>query len=440
MIHQIKHTNYPLAKACAICLALLWPNLDAFAQDGADSPEAAPSQEQTETAPAEDAAPAEGGAPAAQAESTDGTQGGENDGSLRSFDSKTLVAYKAYLQAAERYNKELSSYRIDLRHAMMTEYQNRLSSVDSNYAERIATLRTEEASMREDVIERMEHFLRRYGETHPNAADILYRLAKLHYEKADDAYLSSTDGSMEYPDFSITLDYIRRLQTNFPQYEQMDGVLYLKGYCLSQMGKEEEARDTFMTLSNAYPDSSRRAEVLTRIGEYYFSKSQDAILGLGGEIMWDEALKYYTEAVEIGQDSSVYDRALYRKAWTEYYTEDYDSMIKDFIALVGYADNVSNGSALRSEAIDFMAAALAEEDWDLSDNVAVDPDFGMKRFRKYLNSGAPFESEVMRKFADTLMEQTRYEHAAEAYEEYINRGTCSPDLPEVIRIYVAALN
>ena len=428
MIHEINNKKYHFARLC-LAFAMLWPSFEAYAQDEV------PAEEAEEAAPAEEAAAETASAEPSAVEG----EGEGSTGSLRTIDPKTLEAYQAYRKAAERYKAEINTYRLDLRRALMTDYQNRLSSVDNAYAEKIALLRTEEAAMREDVIERMENFLKRYGETHPNAGDILYRLARLHYEKADDIYLSS-DGAMEYPDFTIALDYIARLQKNFPQYPQMDGVLYLKGYCLSQMGRQDEARDAFLTLSNAYPDSPRRAEVLTRIGEYYFSKSQDAILGLGGEIMWNEALKYYTEAVSLGPETSVYDRALYRKAWTEYYTEDYDSMIKDFIDLVGYADNVANGSALRSEAIDFMAAALAEEDWDLSDNVAVDPDFGMKRFNKYLNSGAPFESEVLRKFADTLMEQTRYEHAAEAYEEYINRGTCAPDLPEVIRIYVAALN
>ena len=359
---------------------------------------------------------------------------------MQSVDEETLKAYRSYKAAVERYKQEINNYRIDLRRSLMTDYQNRLSSVDNAYAQKISQLRSEEALMRDNVIERMEAFLKRYGETHEKSADILYRLARLHYERADEQYLSDNTGTMEHPDFTITLSYLDKLQTNFPKYEQMDGVLYLRGYCQSQMGQTDASRDTFMTLVSAYPDSPRRAEVLTRIGEYYFSKSQDAILGLGGEILWSEALKYYTEAVDIGQDTSVYDRALYRKAWTEYYTEDYDGMLRDFIALVGYADNVANGSALRNEAIDFMAAALAEEDWDLSDDVSIDPDFGMKRFNKYLNSGEPFEAEVLRKFADTLMEQTRYEHAAEAYEAYINRGTCAEDLPEVIRVYVAALN
>lgn len=354
-------------------------------------------------------------------------------------DEDTREAYKSYKRAAERYKKETNSYRIDLRHTIMTDYQAKLSSVDAKYAERISSLRAEESLLRNDVIERMEAFLMRYGETHPNSADILFRLARLYYEKSDEEYLADMSGKMEYPDFTPTLTWLDTLQKNFPNYNQMDGVLYLRGYCLGQMNRSEESRDAFMTLIAMYPNSPRKAEVLTRIGEYYFSKSQDAILGLGGEIMWDQALKYYSEAVEMGTDTSVYDRALYRKAWTEYYTEDYDGMIHDFITLVGFADKAENGSALRSEAIDFMAAALAEEDWDLSDEITIDPDFGMKRFDKYLNTGEPFEMEVLRKFADTLMEQTRFEHASEAYKAYIERSTCAPDMPEVIRVYVAAL-
>lgn len=357
---------------------------------------------------------------------------------LQTVDPDTLRAFKDYKQAAERYHHEIQTYKLDLRRALMSDYQNRISAVDAAYSKKIAELRDDEKTMREDVIARMEAFLKRYGETHEKSADILYRLAKLYYERADDEYLSS-DGALDHPDFSKTLENIAKLQNHFPNYNQMDGALYLKGYCLSQMDQQEEARNTFQQLIAMYPNSSRKAEVLTRIGEFYFAKSQDAILGLGGEILWDKALHFYTLAVDCGQQTSVYDRALYRKAWTEYYLEDYDAMIKDFIDLVGYADNVENGSALRSEAIDFMAAALAEEDWDLSDDIAIDPDFGMKRFDRYLNTGAKFESEVLRKFADTLMEQTRYEFAAQAYDAYIKRDTCAEDLPDVIRIYVAAL-
>lgn len=361
------------------------------------------------------------------------------DKGFNQISEKKQAVYSEYKKAAERYHQEVQRYKIDLRRTLMSDYQERLSSVDQAYAEKIQQLRNEEAAMRMDVIQRMEEFLRRYGETHEKSADIIYRLARLYYEEADDIFLNDTTGTLEYPDFTKTLDMIAKLEKNFPEYYQMDGALYLKGYCLQQMNRDEESRDAFVELLERYPNTTRRAEVLTRIGEFYFGRSQDAILGFGGEIMWTQALSYYTQAVDIGPSTSVYDRALYRKAWTEYYTDDYDNMIRDFITLVGYADKDPNGSALRTEAIDFMAAALAEEDWDLSDDVAIDPDYGMTRFNKYLNTGEPFESEVLRKFADTLTEQARYEYAADAYEAYLNRGTCEEDIPEVIRVYIGVL-
>lgn len=361
------------------------------------------------------------------------------DSSFHAISGKKQAVYTEYKKAAERYHQEVQKYKIDLRRTLMSDYQARLSSVDQAYAEKIQKLRNEEAAMRTDVIQRMEDFLRRYGETNEKSADIIYRLARLYYEEADDAFLNDTTGTIDHPDFTKALAMIRKLENNFPNYYQMDGALYLKGYCLQQMNENEASRDAFVELLERYPDTTRRAEVLTRIGEYYFGQSQDAILGFGGEIMWTQALSYYTQAVDIGPSTSVYDRALYRKAWTEYYTDDYDNMIRDFITLVGYADKDPNGSALRSEAIDFMAAALAEEDWDLSDDIAVDPDYGMTRFNKYLNTGEPFEAEVLRKFADTLTEQARYEYAADAYEAYLNRGTCEEDVPEVIRVFIGVL-
>ena len=371
-----------------------------------------------------------------------GTDAANSDSTpeFRGLSEEKQAAYKEYRAAAERYQQEVKNYKLDLNRTLMSDYQTRLSSVDNAYSERINNLRTEEAVMRTDVIKRMEDFLKRYGDTNERSADILYRLARLYYEEADDAYLSDTTGTVEHPDFTKTLDMLTRLETNFPDYYQMDGVLYLKGYCQQQMGLEEEGKNTFIALLERYPDTSRRAEVYTRIGEYYFGRSQDAILGFGGEIMWTQALEYYTKAVEVGPGTSIYDRALYRKAWTEYYTDDYDNMIRDFITLVGYADKDPNGSALRSEAIDFMAAALAEEDWDLSDDIAMDPDYGMKRFDKYLNTGEPFELEVLRKFADTLTEQTRYEYAADAYDTYIQRAPCADDMPEVVQIFISTLN
>ena len=271
------------AQIMMACMAACFPIADALAQDtavaeqsvgseataaGTDGVAAGNETAASDTASAGDRAAAEKPAPVEE--------------KMQAVASEKMDAYESYKRAAERYKKEINSYRFDLRRSLMSEYQNRMSSVDNAYAEKIATLRKEEAEMRDSVIERMEVFLKRYGDKHEKSADILYRLARLHYERADELYLSDETNSMEYPDFSQTLHYIAKLQQNFPNYNQMDGALYLKGYCQGQMGQQEESRNTFMELLASYPDSKRRAEVLTRIGEYYFAQSQDAILGLGG--------------------------------------------------------------------------------------------------------------------------------------------------------------
>lgn len=365
----------------------------------------------------------------------------EGSGSGEAKSEKERQEYENFKKAVERYTQEAKFYKEGVGRVVMSEYQRKLSSVDSNYEAKIKVLRSEESALRLGVIQRMEAFIARYGETHEKSSEVLYRLAKLHYEQSEESFLMADEqGGAEYPDFSKTLYYVSVLKKNFPHFEQMDGAYYLEGFCLLQMGQEDQAKDVFLALTEQFPESTKRAEAFTRVGEYYFARSQEAIQGLGTEVAWDKALYYYDEAIKVGKDSSVYDRALYRKAWTEYYTEDYDSMIKDFIALVDYADESAQGSALRGEAIEFMAAALAEEDWDLSDTVSIDPDFGMKRFDKYLNQGKEFETEVLRAYADTLVEQSRFDYAAEAYEAYLARNICSPDNPKIARVYIASLN
>src|SRR5690606_34501273 len=199
----------------------------------------------------------------------------------------------------------------------------------------------------------------------------------------------------DHPDFSQSMYYSQELIRRYPEFPQLDGTLYLLGFCQTQMEMHEEAKDTYLALVEKLPESPKAPEAYTRIGEYYFGKSQDAIQGISEEpVQWDVAKSYYEKAVSYGPDYAIYDRALYRLAWTEYYNEDYDSMIYRFIELVEYADKVPKGSTLRQEAIEFMAAALAEEDWNLQDDIERDPDFGMTRFDRYLNEGRPFELEV----------------------------------------------
>lgn len=356
------------------------------------------------------------------------------------LDEETAAEYEAYRAAAERYWREVEEYRADLNSFVEKEYQARLDEIDGAYQSQIDTLRGEIRSHREDAIARMERFLQKHPENSRYAPGVLYRLAVLHYEKADEDFLAAPPGTMDTPDFSRALAYANRLIRDFPDFPQIDGAYYLIGFCHLEMEDEEGARDAFLALVEKTPDSTKAPEALTRLGEYYFNRSQGAVMGEAQGTQWDTARAYYERAVAYGPDYAIYDRALYRLAWTEYYNEDYQSMIARFIELVEYADNVPQGSSLRQEAIEFMAAVLAEEDWNLQDDVAYDPDFGMTRFDKYLGRGLPFELEVLRVYADTLAEAGRHDFAAEAYAALLDRAPCSPDNPRIHQAYIASLN
>ena len=327
-------------------------------------------------------------------------------------------------------------------HGGVSRCRRELGEIDRVFARDIDDARDKERSQRDAGLSRLEDFLAKHGDNQRYAPGVLYRLAVLHYEKSDDEYYSADPSTLteEHPDFTQSIAYNRELIDRFPDFPQIDGAYYLLGFCMLQMEDEERAKDAFMALVAKVPDSAKAPEAYTRIGEYFFARSQDAIQGFGEEVQWDKARDYYERAAAYGPDYAIYDRALYRLAWTEYYVEDYDSMIHRFIELVDHADKVPDGSTLREEAIEFMAAALAEEDWNLQDDVPRDPDFGMARFDRYLNTVKPFELEVLRVYADTLAEQSRHDYAADAYEMLLQRDRCNPDNPKVHQALVGSLN
>lgn len=357
-------------------------------------------------------------------------------------DAETAAEYEAYRAAAERYWREVEEYRGDMNAYLEKEYGAKLDEIDRVYQGQIDILRDEIRDHREDAIARMERFLEKHPDNERYAPGVLYRLAVLHYEKSDEIYLDAPPGSMETPDHSRAIAYANELITRFPDFPQLDGAYYLVGFCYLEMENDEGAKDAFVALVEKHPESPKAPEAYTRIGEYYFGQSQGAVMGEGGidGTQWVKAREYYSKAVTYGPEYAIYDRALYRLAWTEYYNEDYDSMLRRFIDLVEYADQVPQGSSLRQEAVEFMAAVLAEEDWNLQDDVSYDPDFGMTRFDQYLNEGRTFELEVLRVYADTLAEMTRHDFAAEAYAALLERDPCNAENPRIHQAYIASLN
>src|SRR5205085_1505554 len=147
--------------------------------------------------------------------------------------------------------------------------------------------------------------------------DAIFRLAELYFERANDEYLAAAQRQQKAdaasgadtpppptPDYGKTVDLYRQLIERFPTYRLVDGAFYLLGYCLGEMNKEAEARQTYLALvcenhykvndpppptaaskghgtQNPYsdcralkPDSRFVPEAWTRIGEYHFDYNE----------------------------------------------------------------------------------------------------------------------------------------------------------------------
>ena len=158
------------------------------------------------------------------------------------------------------------------------------------------------------------------------------------------------------------------------------------GYCLQQMQEAGKARDAFLALVRRHPDSGLASEAWMRIGEQRFDEDR-----------LEEALDAYTRVVEHGE-GPLYDRALYKQAWTHYRLDHFDQAIGGFMELVRLADGPRAGPTtgdLRPEAIQYSIVSISEEDWDgdgITDGVPIMDRVRLDLARLLVERGARVES------------------------------------------------
>jgi tetratricopeptide (TPR) repeat protein len=177
----------------------------------------------------------------------------------------------------------------------------------------------------------------------------------------------------------------------FPNYRLLDAAYYLLGFCLGEMGQEAEGRQALLALTcaNQYkpldpPPIQKKSgdkagpavpadmygacqpvrkqskfvpEAWTRIGEMHFDAAE-----------LTQAISAYRQVLNY-KDSSYYDKALYKLAWSYYRDNHFIEAIKEFDGLVKWADAKKAsgdkfGSDLRPEAIQYLGVSFSEPDWN----------------------------------------------------------------------------
>jgi TolA-binding protein len=425
------------------------------AQPAAPAPGEAPAPEEAKApdAPKAGDAPAAGDAPDAAGDAPaaagDGPAPAAGDaaqaGSAATAEaaSSTPVRNAAELrevdQEVARFAAEIEEYRQDVARLVEYRYNQKRAAIQRQYAQVVGELQEQERRRRDEAIVRFEEFLAKYPNNPNYTPNALFRLAELHFEKSNDVYITALEeydrlaidfdeGRAEDPppepkqDYRTTIQLFDRLITQWPEFEKVDGAYYLKGYCLLEMGEDKEALEQFLALVQKYPESRFIPETYTRIGEYYFEYNQ-----------LPEAIAAYSEVIRY-PDSPFYDKALYKLAWTYYRDDQFDAAINRFRELIEFADEKAaktggSGSDLRSEAVQYFAISLQEEDWD-GDGLP-DEGAGFQRALNYLQTGKPYEADVLNALAGIYLDNAQYEEAVQAFRFILKRYPTKPENPEM---------
>ncbi len=343
---------------------------------------------------------------------------------------------RAWEEAVRHYLEVGRDYRLDLDSVFRRAVERRKQSVEDAYSRDSAGIEKDLRVRRDEAIRVLETFLARYPGHDRYTPEVMFRLAELYFEKAQDDYyvalpeyeerraLWERGKVAEEPvepekDYSRAIALYDGLLSRFPRYALADAARYALAFCLEEAGELERGVAVLQDLVRMHPDSPWVPEAWLRIGEYYFDIGR-----------YDASIEAYEHAL-VQKDSKYYEMALYKLAWSYFQKYDYPSAIRMYKTLIAHIDEAKGelglGAQLRSEAVEYLGISLADDDWN--GDGTPDPDATVSRALSYLSDGKPYEREVLEKYADTLYAQheaAKYPMAVEAYRAVIARDPMHP--------------
>jgi cellulose synthase operon protein C len=272
----------------------------------------------------------------------------------------------------------------------------------------------------------------------PETAEALFKLAELIWEDAQAGYLESmgayqaavelchTDRSAckkvprQRPKVDLTpaQDVYRQLIRDYPRFRKIDTVIYLYAFSLREQDKGDEAVRYFYKILKEYPASRFRADAWMALGEYRFYERQDHV----------GALKAYENVAKF-PSSQLHGLALFKSAWCYWKMGNGDmaaQRFKDVLDLTERArergaEERKRAAELQDQALDYLVELFTEDDTKSARDAF---DFMVQI------GGKAYSTRVLKRLAETVFDQTRYERAAEAYLFLLNLDPMGKDAPE----------
>jgi cellulose synthase operon protein C len=343
----------------------------------------------------------------------------------------------------QSYEQEARQYQLEARRLMARRHEARRGELESTYEKNLGELEAAEREERLAAIGQFEAFLQRYPREPRHTPDVMFRLAELYYERSSDEHLvalsaheqklqSLPDTAMPPPEpqvnFGLSIALYQRLIREFPDYRLNDGAWYLLGYCQEKQNQFNASHATYQQLIARYPKSRFAIEAWVRIGEHYFDAYDSP-----------EALAKAAEAYEAAtKDSShpLYDKALYKLAWTYYRMDRFGEAVDRFLVLVDFYEALQQalgasyvGGDLREEALQYVAVSLADDTWG-----------GLAKTEALLAQRGPrsYEADLYRRLGNVWFDQTNHTDAITAYRRALQKAPMAPDAPRLQQRIVEA--
>jgi TolA-binding protein len=343
--------------------------------------------------------------------------------------------WDAFGRAIDRYTEEAAAFRDEAQALISKEFEAKRGFLAENYEQAVSGIEVLERNEREDAIAKFEEFIARYPDDPTFGADAMFRLAELHYEKANDDYTTQLEAYREasrqataegrdappepVKSYAPSIALYQRIITQYPDYRFTHGVYYLLAYCLGEMGQGDESRVAYQTLIQRFPESPFIAEAWVRLGDWYF----DAV----------EADSLQNAAVAFSRiyaypEHPLYARAIYKLGWTYYRMDAFEEAIRAFVYLLDHyvekskATGEKAGGDVWPEAIQYTAISFADENWGGVDRA-------MAFFAK--NGHRSYEGEIFARIGDVYFEETKYLLAVEAYRHVLALDPFAPEAPRV---------
>ncbi len=127
------------------------------------------------------------------------------------------------------------------------------------------------------------------------------------------------------------IQYYSAITTDFPNYPQLDEVLYYLAYEYEQGNNNDQARATYFTLIKSRPNSKYIPNAYLAFGELFFNEAQ------GDPSKWGVAQQAYLKVVGFPPpENKVYGYAWYKLAYVLWNTGDFAGALSAFKKTIDY--------------------------------------------------------------------------------------------------------